>query len=598
LPEGTVGSFAFVLHSHIPYVLSHGRWPHGTDWLLEVTAETYIPLLNALNDLVAEGYSPKITIGLTPVLAEQLADESFQFEFAAYARMRAKMAAEDKKHFAKLGDDHCAYLADFWHQWYWDVLNSFKKRYRRNLAKAFKELQDAGHIEIITSSATHGYSPLLSQDVSVQAQVKQGVQTYKKHFGRQPRGYWLPECAYRPGYRWSPPVQPKGHTIEPYLRKGVEEFLHENGIRFFFAESHLLEGGETDPVIRTKTVTTSRKRMAPRGVYADRFGLLGEIWEQFAEEYPDIPAAKTVYQPYAVSSAYDANDPVYVFFRDHVTGSQVWSRSMGYPGSEWYLEFHKKHSLGGLRYWRVTGPDADLGDKLIYDPQRAEEDTGNHTGHFLNAAKTVLREYQEQTGQTGCICAPYDTELYGHWWFEGVSWLHKVLKAMCDDPEIELTTCSEYLEKNPSQDSIALPEGSWGEGGFHYMWLNQNTEWTWPCVYDAELEMQALVKDYADNKDVAPILKQAARELLLLQSSDWQFSISTGSSKEYGEQRLTEHYKCLMKLGQIIRKKAAGQEIDPADWTAYKICEERDCLFQDVDPKWWAAVEKPAKENG
>jgi 1,4-alpha-glucan branching enzyme len=580
LPDRSLGSFAFVLHSHIPYVLSHGRWPHGSDWLLEVTAETYVPLLNALYDLVEEGYSPKMTIGLTPVLMEQLADESFKFEFAAYARLRAKMASEDKKHFSKMNDGHLAGLADYWHDYYWSILNSFKKRYHRSLVKAFKELQDAGHIEIITSSATHGYSPLLSQDESIQAQVKQGVQTYRRHFKRDPEGYWLPECAYRPGYKWSPPLQPKEHVIEPYCRKGVEEFLRENGLKYFFAEAHLLQGGET------------------RGVYIDRFGALQDLWNQFVEEHPDVPAAKTVYQPYIVTSGGKDETPVAVFFRDHVTGSQVWSRSLGYPGSEWYLEFHKKHSLGGLRYWRVTGPDADLGDKLVYEPNRAEEETGHHCGHFMHAAKEVLRQYKDQAGTPGVICAPYDTELYGHWWFEGIGWLHQVLRAMHDDPEIELVTCSEYLEKHPPSASIALPEGSWGEGGFHYMWLNENTEWTWNCVYDAEIEMQDLVKNHGRNKEILPILKQAARELLLLQSSDWQFSISTGSSKEYGEQRLAEHYKCFQRLAQIIRRKAAGHEIEEADWNFYKICEERDCLFHDVDPKWWAGLDHPPAAGG
>ena len=564
---GKVGSFAFVLHSHIPYVLSHGRWPHGTDWLLEVTAESYIPLLDALYQLVEEGCSPKITIGLTPVLVEQLADESFKFEFSAYAKMRAKAASADKKEFTRLKDDHLAHLADFWHEYYSNIVHQFKKRYGRSLVKAFRELQDAGHIEIMTSSATHGYSPLLSQDASIEAQVKQGVATYTRHFKRPPSGYWLPECAYRPAYKWSPPLQPKLHTIEPYDRRGVEEFLSENGLKYFIAESHLLHGGET------------------RGVYIDRFGALQKLWKQFVEETPQSAAEKTPYMPYAVQSA--AESPVHVFFRDHVTGSQVWSRWQGYPGCEWYLEFHKKFSLGGLRYWRVTGPDADLGDKVIYQPNRAEEETGGHAQHFVWTAKQVLQQ-QLQPGTPGVICAPYDTELYGHWWFEGIRWLYKVLKAMHEDPEIELTTCSQYLEENPTRASIALPEGSWGEGGFHYMWLNETTEWTWSYVYDAEIEMKELVREFGKSKEILPILKQAARELLLLQSSDWQFSISTQTSKEYGEQRLTEHYKSFQRLAQIIRKMAAGQKIEEADWSFYKICEERDCLFPNVDPKWWA----------
>ncbi|MCL6518745.1 MAG: DUF1957 domain-containing protein [Armatimonadetes bacterium] len=570
-----LGYFAFVLHSHIPYVLSHGRWPHGSDWLLEVTAETYIPLLDALYSLIEEGCSPKITIGITPVLAEQLADDSFKYEMAAYLRMKAKTALDNKKDFSRLHEEQFISLADFWHDFYSRALDHFKNKYRRSLLKAFAELQDAGHIEIMTSSATHGYSPLLSQDVSIQAQVKQGVATYKRHFNRQPLGFWLPECAYRPGYRWSPPVQPKHHTIEPYQRKGIEEFLAENGLKYFIIESHLLHGGET------------------RGVYIDRFGALQKLWAQFVQERPDISVAKTPYQPYLVKSSENAEKAsgVFVFVRDEATGSQVWSRWQGFPGDEWYLEFHKKYQTGGLRYWRVTGPDADLGAKQIYEVDRAFNRTYDHAKHFLWLTKEIFRR-ENASGRIPIICAPYDTELFGHWWFEGINWLKEVIKGMHYDPEIQLVTCSEYLEKNPPTAAISLPEGSWGEGGFHYMWLNQNTEWTWSHIYDAELEMRELVEKYADNEELLPILKQAARELFLLQSSDWQFNISTGASKDYGEARLTEHCKNFKRLAELLRKKAAGEKINEADWVNYKLCEERDCLFPDIDPSWWKELDK------
>lgn len=568
-----LGCFALVLHSHIPYVLSHGRWPHGSDWLLEVSAETYIPLLDMLNELLDEGIPPKLTLGMTPVLVEQLADESFTYEFPAYLRMKAKTALEDKRSFLKLHEEPYVHLADFWHNYYLGAAERFKKKYRRSLVQAYASLQDAGHIEIMTSSATHGYSPLLSQDASIEAQVKQGVATYRRHFKRQPLGYWLPECAYRPRYRWAPPVQPKLHTIQPYERKGVEEFLAENGLKYFVVESHLLHGGET------------------RGVYIDRFGALQKLWAQFVVERPQFSTGKTPYQAYLVKSSKNspAEPAVFVFIRDDATGSQVWSRWQGYPGDEWYLEFHKKHSLGGLRYWRVTGPDVDLGGKLIYEPERAFQRAYDHAQHFVWLVKEILRNDQlpAQTGNLPVICAPYDTELFGHWWFEGILWLKEVLKALHNDPEIELVTCSEYLERNPPTAEIALPEGSWGEGGFHYMWLNQETEWTWGHVYEAECEMRELVSEYCDNEEVLPILKQAARELLLLQSSDWQFSISTGTSRDYAEQRLTEHCRAFKKLADIVRKKAAGERINDADWNYYKMVQERDCIFPDIDPAWW-----------
>ena len=75
------GSFTFVLHSHLPYARQAGRWPHGEEWLHEAAAETYIPLLNALYDLQAEGVAARLTLTLTPILLEQLADEDVRRNF-------------------------------------------------------------------------------------------------------------------------------------------------------------------------------------------------------------------------------------------------------------------------------------------------------------------------------------------------------------------------------------------------------------------------------------------------------------------------------------------------------------------------------------
>ncbi|MEE9591546.1 MAG: hypothetical protein V3W26_03445, partial [Thermodesulfobacteriota bacterium] len=238
-----IGSFALVLHSHIPYVLSHGTWPHGMDWLNEAAAETYIPILNVFHRLIEEGISPKVTVGLTPVLSEMLANDSFKEGFRSYLDYRIDSAEKDMAEFEKIGNKHMATLARMWKEFYYLVLLDFVETYEENIIKAYADLQNAGHIEIITSGATHGYLPLLSRDVSIQAQIKQAVSTHKKHFGRKPKGIWLPECAYRPAYKWRPPVD-TGEKREPYFRKGIEEFLVDNEIDYFFTDSHMLKGGK------------------------------------------------------------------------------------------------------------------------------------------------------------------------------------------------------------------------------------------------------------------------------------------------------------------------------------------------------------------
>ncbi|MBV9852885.1 MAG: DUF1957 domain-containing protein [Armatimonadetes bacterium] len=579
----TLGTFSFVLHSHIPYVLAHGRSPHGTDWLSEAAAETYLPLLDVCHRLVSEGTSPKITLGLTPVLVEQLRDPSFQDELSGYLRERRDAASQNQEQFRREGNYHMAYLARYWEDWYGQNLSHFEDRYGRDIVGAFKALQDAGHIEIITSSATHGYSALLSQDTSIQAQVKQGVLAYKRHFGRDPRGYWLPECSYRPRYRWAPPMAVPDVPKEPWLHKGTDEFLAENGIQYFFVEGSLLHGGET------------------LGVYADKFGPLKELYKQFQKETVKTEYRPyTPYKPYVIHSSPDPNTPgVAVLGRDSATGQQVWSGEHGYPGDEWYLEFHKKFvekgakSLG-LRYWRISQDKADIGAKRLYEPHKAEERTQEHAAHFVPLVRDVLRQ---QNDPASILCAVYDTELYGHWWFEGPHWLYHVIKLLAQEPEVTRATVSEYLDAHPATLPVQLPEGSWGEGGFHYIWLNEETAWSWKLVYEVEAEMSGLANDYGDNEAVAPILKQAAREALLLMASDWQFVISTGGAKDYGAVRLRNHYDNFQALANLIRRAGSGQELSVGDWKNIAECEVRDSVFPDVEPRFFARVEHPALET-
>jgi 1,4-alpha-glucan branching enzyme len=578
LKPAALGSYAFVLHSHIPYVLAHGRWPHGMDWLAEVAAETYLPLLDVLDRLVTEGVSPKITIGLTPVLTEQLADETFRGEFVDYLEQKIGAAAANQKQFTYEGNMHMLGLAHYWQDFYTRILSLFRDSYQSDIVGAFRRLQDGGHIEILTSAATHGYLPLLLTDESVQAQIKQGVQTYVKHYGRRPSGFWLPECAYRPRYAWNPPSE-KFRAPKPTLRKGVEEFLAENGLEYFFVDAHLLKGGQAI------------------GVYAERFKGLQELWSQFSKGYVPEIAERTPYAPYLVNSSGKPLAPVAAFSRDHKTGLQVWSGESGYPGDPAYLEFHKKHYPGNLRYWRVSWPKDDLGKKQFYEPYQATERLQAHADHFVALIRETLAEHKAAHGSPGFITAMYDTELYGHWWFEGPEFLYHVLRRLHDHPEVELSTCRDYLRANPPTTVISLPEGSWGEGGYHWIWLNEWTAWTWDKIYEAEREMIALAQRYANVPRVETILRQAARELLLLESSDWQFSISTFTSRDYAEQRVNYHFTKFKRLADLTRRAAAGETIPPDDWNSLGEAEDRDRCFPEVNPAWWAKLEAPAKER-
>jgi len=578
MTDKSIGSFAFVLHSHLPYVLAHGKWPHGTDWLNEAVAETYIPILNVLNELIEEGLQPKFTIGISPILAEQLADESFKSEFVDYLQIKIEAAITDEEDFRRYNLPQMQKLARLWRDYYTKIKTDFESRYSRDLIGALKELLAGGYIDIITSGATHGYLPLLSQDTSVQAQVKMAVKAHKRHFGIKPRGIWLPECAYRPRYNWVPPVDSiLGES--PYPRKGIDEFLSENDLDYFFIDTALLRGGKAI------------------GVYIDRFEALRRLWRQFEKEIRvrEEEVEKSPYDIYLVSSSPEGKRPVAVLTRDPKTGLQVWSGEWGYPGDGWYLEFHKKHFPGGHRYWRVTSANSDLADKMEYFPEKAAERLQENSSHFVWLIKTILREHFEQRERKGVVVAPYDSELFGHWWFEGPQFLKNVLAWLGKDPQVDLTTAAEEVDLKEPVEVVSLPEGSWGEGGYHYIWLNEDTSWTWKHIYEDEVKMQRTLQelDYKRNEGLQEILKQAARELLLLQASDWQFLITTWSARDYAETRFYEHHTNFLRLIEAARRFAREGSLHQGDWSFLKDCQQRDAIFPDIELDWFKELEYP-----
>ncbi|VAW37766.1 Glycogen branching enzyme, GH-57-type, archaeal [hydrothermal vent metagenome] len=583
------GYFSLVLHAHLPYVLSHGTWPHGADWLNEAAAETYIPLIRIFEKLRDEGISAKVSIDISPVLTEMLADAEFKTGFKAYLKQKVEAASHDIEEFTRLGQPHMTSVACVWKGFYGGLLEDFTVNYHEDILSRFRTLQDQGHIEIFTCGATHGYFPLLSTDESVQAQVKQAVASYKRHFGRAPRGIWLPECAYRPSYMWKNPMD---ENAEPYMRKGVEEFLSENGIEYFYVDSHLLEGGTAV------------------GVYHDRFDELAVLWDNFESQCADRTETgtatgasgelvdKSSYKVYLAGSEAPGKKPVAVFTRDNDTGLQVWSGEWGYPGDPEYLDFHKKRFPGGLRYWRVTGAKADLAEKEQYHPDRAAERIKANAEHFADLIKNNLAEYMDKTGEPGIVVSPYDAELFGHWWFEGVECLYHAIKRLHHGGEVTRVTAGEYLDltADTPREVVNLPEGSWGEGGYHWVWLNDMNKWSWPHIYEAEAAMKRLAASYSELAEgegalLRDVIKQAARELMILQASDWQFLISTKSAADYAEMRITRHFEDFKALAEIADNIISGGEASQGDRNFVEALMRRDNLFPDIDPLWYKEIE-------
>ena len=420
---GALGNFALVLHTHLPYCRNAGIWPHGVEWLYQATAETYVPLLEMLGRLSGRA-SVSVTASVTPVLAEQLAARPVMQASGEYIEDRAERARADVDRFERQGDAALADLAARYADWYLGRLRAFRDHLGEDIVGSMARLQRDGVLELITSAGTHPYLPLLARDSSIHGQVRTGVDTYRRHFGREPRGLWLPECAYRPAV-----VDADGVT-----RPGIEAFLAHHGIGFFFVEAHAVEGG---------VPPTSTGHLAPW--YAGTNRLMGEAVARPSAGY-------TTALPY-----YVGRSPVAAIGRNRTLSMQVWSAAGGYPGDPAYREFHKRDSASGMQYWSISGAGVDLGAKERYRPEVAAQRVRQHADHFAGVVIDELERLVAEGVHDPLVTAVFDTELFGHWWFEGVDWLEAVLERLAADGRVRMEPIGDYLVAHPPREAIDLP---------------------------------------------------------------------------------------------------------------------------------------------
>ena len=519
-----LGYLALVLHAHLPFV----RHPEDDDfleedWLYEAITESYIPLLWTMEGLAADGVDFRLTMSLTPTLVAMLNDELLRQRYERRLDRLCELAEKEVERTRHLPDFHDN--AVFYRDRFRAAREDYCNRWKRDLVGAFARLQQAGQLEIMATAATHGFLPLLrSNPAAVRAQVFLGALDYAKTFGRAPRGVWLPECGFYPG---------------------LDETLKEAGLRYFFVE--------TDGI-------------------------------HHASDHAKFGVHAPLYCPSGIAA----------FGRDPEASRQVWSASEGYPGDHDYRDFYRDigHDLDfdyvkpylhrdgrrvntGIKYHRVTGR-TDC--KEPYVRQRALNKAAIHAGHFLESRRRQMEGLRAAMGRKPLVVAPYDAELFGHWWFEGPVWLNYLCRQIAADRKtLEMVAAPEYLAEYPVNQVATPGASSWGYKGYNEVWLNASNDWIYRHLHAAADHMGELAERFPDADGLTRrALDQAARELLLAQSSDWAFIMTRGSMTPYAVRRTKEHLLRFRKLYDMLKENRVYEE-----WLGE--LESKDNLFPRLD---------------
>ena len=482
-----------LLHAHLPFV-RHPEHPRflEEDWLFEAILEVYLPLLMRLERLAEDDVPTPVTLSLSTTLLAMLEDTLLRGRFLEWLERRIELLELEVSRTRWQPELHR--LARRYEAEAVEARQVYLDRYAGDLVHAFGRL--ANGIELSTTNASHGFLPLLGDSPTLwRAQIGIARAEHARHFGRAPVTHWLSECGYVPG---------------------LDREMAAVGIRAFCVEEH----------------GVAHARPAPRhGAHA----------------------------PIRTGAG------VLAFGRDSTVSREIWSAGEGLPSHPDYRDFYRdvgwdldleylapylhdpeRRNPLSIRYHRVTG----AGEKALYDPERALAVAEQHAREFWLRRVEQAAARSAELGRPAVVTLPFDAELFGHWWYEGGHFLESLFRAAAGSSELRLVSLEEAasLERRVQQAEPA--SSSWGEGGYSGYWLSRENDWILKRLHPAGEQMIALATSAPERPriEVERALRQAGRELLQAQCSDWPFILKAGASASYAGARAEEHLTAFSRL--------------------------------------------------
>ncbi len=527
------GEVALVLHTHLPYVRNHGTWPVGEEWLFQAWGESWLPVTDVLLRLAERGHRRILTLGVSPMVAHQIADTRLRRDLGTWLAGLMWQSEEQRTRYAGPDRDPIRRLAPFHWQRYAALLALHERiEGAGGLLAVWGDLERRGVIQLLGGPATHPYLPLVDDPAFIDGQLEIGVRHHRAWTGAAPDGLWAPECGYRPA---GPVADP---TAEPSdVDAQGTPTLARTGPDLPGLEDHYARAGVTHTVVDAATLV--------RGA-----GGAERDWTRRPSPSDRDPADEVLRDAVLIGDS-----DVAAFGRDLSVAYHVWSPHGGYPGDPWYRDFHARGGFGAHPSWRVTDKGLPTHEKAPYDPDRAAARAEQHADHLHGVLRDAL---DPEPG--GIVVAAYDTELFGHWWLEGPTWLAGLLRRIADDPRLTSVTLRDRLDRRTPTRRLHLPESSWGYAKGHASWVTPQTRPIWAAVRRGQEQLREVVAAHpVPDGERRRALEQGARELLCAQASDWPFMVTRGEAEDYARHRVSIHLDHLDRTVTALRDARPGE---------------------------------------
>lgn len=529
------------LHTHMPYVMNHDMWPHGTVWLSEVVCESYLPILEVIQDLHQEGIRPTLSFDFSPILLAQLSHSNALSIFTEYVKQQIEQSEKDLDKFSKIPEAvQNIPMGEFWKSFYEERLQTLHGMNDSSIIERLRIAEQDGLIEIMTCGLTHAYLPLLDFEQSTRMQIASSVKMHELYFAHKPRAIFLPECGYAPKLI--------GENGEYYL----EDIILEQSINMIVLDQqHSMK-------------------------YVDSEHDVVRILPESLRPLSQVRLQKTY-----------KNQSLKVLIRHKSASDKVWSEKSGYPSHSAYLDFHKREFDSTLRYWKVTNHPEYTQEKYPYMMADAKKQAQIDAKEYVEYLEELALSYSEQVNETGVICLAFDTELFGHWWFEGPEFLSNFIREMDRSDILSLKFPSE-IQWNDSIHTVQCSAGSWGMNGTDETWKNASTMWLLDNIHDAEQRFEDRVHSIDINDQLEKrIMDQALRELLLMQASDWPFLITKNQASDYAKERFMQHQDYFTSLIAFFDLIKSGKVLTNDQETLLARIVQVDDIFQTIDIHRW-----------